>query len=534
MAARSSLIAPSIPTASAGLTMSNQPYSSASSEPGSALVPFASSPETAAPEEPQSALYGSFFIDKTEIAIPITQIQEVVNFPATITPVPLSPPALQGVFNLRGTVIPILNLRAIFQMAECQDASTQKIAIMDMDGVRIGLIFDRTSEILRVDQENITTFSRDRSHHLLRGVIRFEDENRILQVLDCQQVLELDYLPRITAQAQRQQHYKRRSSDQRRQCIAFSIGEVMMAFDIAVVNEIIRIEEVQQSVLSSSICLGMINLRGRVIPIVDFAKAMKMPSSADAASRIDEKCVIIIHYEDAYFGLVVDEIHTITTFYNNELLPMSMDFHALGRVFQGVVSHAEKDDVLLLDHDVLFAMQALRELYHGHQKLYAESQNAAAAKARGEKRTYITFTLNEHFGLPITAISEIVSYTAELMHPPGMPGIIEGLMHLRGEMIPIVNMRHFYKETDYPSRASSKIIILSQQGQKFGLLVDSVDNIVSYYSNEPLKLPPMMYARHSNNHDDIDDAVRLDNNGTTTDYMMLNVETLCRRILAEM
>ena len=53
-------------------------------------------------------LYGSFHLGQTELALPVAALQEVVNYPAAVTSVPLAPSHLLGLFNLRGTLIPIV------------------------------------------------------------------------------------------------------------------------------------------------------------------------------------------------------------------------------------------------------------------------------------------------------------------------------------------------------------------------------------------------------------------------------------------
>ena len=55
-------------------------------------------------------LFGSFLLGPDEFALPASCIREVVNYPDKMTVVPLSPPFLDGMFNLRGTVIPVVNL----------------------------------------------------------------------------------------------------------------------------------------------------------------------------------------------------------------------------------------------------------------------------------------------------------------------------------------------------------------------------------------------------------------------------------------
>ncbi len=59
---------------------------------------------------PETELFGSFLLETDEFALPALSIREVVNLPERITVVPLAPPYLEGMFTLRGSVIPVVNL----------------------------------------------------------------------------------------------------------------------------------------------------------------------------------------------------------------------------------------------------------------------------------------------------------------------------------------------------------------------------------------------------------------------------------------
>ncbi|MBK7889574.1 MAG: chemotaxis protein CheW [Bdellovibrionales bacterium] len=106
----------------------------------------------------ESEIFGSFFLSSSEFAISVTHVQEVVNTPEKYTSFPLAPDYVIGLFNLRGTIIPVINLKALLRLPKTDDESEQKIAIMEMNGICIGLQFDQTGKSFEVAKKNEAIF----------------------------------------------------------------------------------------------------------------------------------------------------------------------------------------------------------------------------------------------------------------------------------------------------------------------------------------------------------------------------------------
>src|SRR6202012_4589429 len=123
---------------------------------------------------PATSLYGSFFLAGVEFALPVAVIQEVVVFPARVTAIPLAPPFLVGVFNLRGIIVPVIDLGTLLGLAVQTVTASRKIAIVDFDGTRVGLVFDETGEMLRVQASDKHAFryTDDAPHHVVKGALK--------------------------------------------------------------------------------------------------------------------------------------------------------------------------------------------------------------------------------------------------------------------------------------------------------------------------------------------------------------------------
>ena len=107
-------------------------------------------------QESVSALAGkylSFRLDQEEYGIPLLKVQEIIGLMA-VTKVPHAPEFIRGVINLRGKIIPVLELRTKFGMAQRPDTDRTSVIVVRVEregvAVTMGLIVDDVSEVLEI------------------------------------------------------------------------------------------------------------------------------------------------------------------------------------------------------------------------------------------------------------------------------------------------------------------------------------------------------------------------------------------------
>jgi len=96
----------------------------------------------------------TFNISNEEFGIEILKVQEIIRL-MEITRVPRAPDFVEGVINLRGKVIPIVDLRRKFGMAAHPHDSQTRIVVVDLSGTIVGFIVDSVSEVLRIDSSTV-------------------------------------------------------------------------------------------------------------------------------------------------------------------------------------------------------------------------------------------------------------------------------------------------------------------------------------------------------------------------------------------
>jgi purine-binding chemotaxis protein CheW len=134
----------------------------------------------------------SFNIGTEEFGIDILKVQEI-NRMVDITRVPRAPDFVEGIINLRGKVIPIIDIRKRFNMELAEQDKNTRIVVVDISGQVMGMVVDSVSEVLRIPAstleptpEVVTSIDSD----YIRGVAKLED--RLLIYLDLSKILSGD------------------------------------------------------------------------------------------------------------------------------------------------------------------------------------------------------------------------------------------------------------------------------------------------------------------------------------------------------
>jgi purine-binding chemotaxis protein CheW len=132
----------------------------------------------------------SFNIGDEEYGVDILRVQEINRMPE-VTQVPNSPDYVNGVINLRGKVIPIVDLRQRFGMARKSNDKNTRIIVADLAGKTYGFVVDAVREVLRIPR-NVTEpppqMIGGTRQDYITGVGKLDD--RLLILLDLDRILE--------------------------------------------------------------------------------------------------------------------------------------------------------------------------------------------------------------------------------------------------------------------------------------------------------------------------------------------------------
>ncbi|HXC93501.1 MAG TPA: chemotaxis protein CheW [Geobacteraceae bacterium] len=133
----------------------------------------------------------TFQLGKEEYGVEIASVQEIIRA-TDITHVPGAPSHVRGVINLRGKIIPVVDLRRRFALASVESSDNQRIIVVELGEKRIGMLVDSVSQVIKVPAgvvEEMPEEATSVDENFIRGVGKLE--SRLIIILDLNKSLLL-------------------------------------------------------------------------------------------------------------------------------------------------------------------------------------------------------------------------------------------------------------------------------------------------------------------------------------------------------
>jgi purine-binding chemotaxis protein CheW len=133
----------------------------------------------------------TFQLGREEYGIEIASVQEIIRA-TDITPVPGAPPHVRGVINLRGKIIPVVDLRTRFALPQAEVNDSQRIVVIELKEKRIGMLVDGVSQVIRIPVgvvEGMPEEAISVDENFIKGIGKLD--NRLVIILDLNKSLLL-------------------------------------------------------------------------------------------------------------------------------------------------------------------------------------------------------------------------------------------------------------------------------------------------------------------------------------------------------
>lgn len=149
---------------------------------------------TGAPLTPDAEQFLTFRLDGLDYGIPIKQVQEIRGW-TRVTPLPNSPRYIKGVLNLRGTIVPIIDLRLRFNLNEATYDACTVIVVVNVGGRLAGLVVDAVSDVINLAPEqrrNPPEFEGHANRQFIQGLSQVDE--KLLVMIDVEKLVTLETL----------------------------------------------------------------------------------------------------------------------------------------------------------------------------------------------------------------------------------------------------------------------------------------------------------------------------------------------------
>jgi purine-binding chemotaxis protein CheW len=235
----------------------------------------------------------TFLLKDEEFGFDIMSVQEIIRLPK-MAKVPRTPDYVDGIANLRGVVLPVIDMRTRFGMERAEETDRTRVLVVDIDGVKTGLRVDRVKQVTRVMRSEIEpppAAIRGTSSDYLEGVVKLDKGQRIVMALNAAHVCEIGITHHSVSAnsvasgseaANKEPADKSTSADTEVQkMVTFRIAKEEFAFHMEHVREILRVTTPNQVPDVPEYVLGVLTVRGQILPVIDLRRLLQQRSLAE-------------------------------------------------------------------------------------------------------------------------------------------------------------------------------------------------------------------------------------------------------------
>lgn len=441
----------------------------------------------------------TFSLGEESFGIDIMNVQEIIRIPELVR-VPQSLPYVRGVSNLRGSILPVIDTRAKFGMTSQDIDSSSRVIVVNVNGRAAGLNVDSVSEIMRVDvrsiEETPASLGSDLDSTSITGVVKREDAGKLVMILDAASLCNIQEDAAVLDQSSGKADVNQSNSVRDEiQIVSFLVGEEEFGLDLGAVREIIRFPAIAKVPNAPDYIKGIIALRNTLIPIIDLRTKLGAGSDqVDAGTR-----VIVVDLNGISVGVTVDRVFEVIRLPRETVFPPPQVFdNQSGEKITGI---ARLDDgqriIMLLDLQDIIYSSMIENLKNDASYLAPEDDAAALDKDAASDEQMVVFRLaGEQYGVHISQIQEITKLV-KITRVPRSPEYVKGVFNLRGDLIPVIDLRKRFAMPCGEQTDRSRIMVAEVNGNKAGIIVDEVLEVLQIPSGCLEEMPGIVNESHN-------------------------------------
>jgi len=436
----------------------------------------------------------TFQLGDDEFGADIMDVKEIIRVP-DITKVPNAPIYVEGACNLRGNVLPIIDGRTRFNLERKTKDESSRVLVIDVDGKATGMVVDKVSEVIRVNTDHIEEppqIVKNVDSDYLNGVVKLDNGNRLIMLLDVVSALNVKNNVKDLINGHDQSGEKKKllvnsastESIEEEQLVSFLLDKEEYAIGIMKVKEIIRVPEIVKIPNCEDYIEGVVSLRNNLLPIIDLRTYFGM----EHMDINDNNRILVVDMGSFTAGIMVDKISEVLRVPTSIIQPPPKFSTQSGEQLKGVAKLNDgKRMILILEPSKLISDDEISGI-SGFNGTLDAAENSITKQLLDEEQL-VTFKIDmEEYGVKIANVEEI-NRMPEVTKIPRAPYFIEGIVNLRGNVIPALDLRRFFKLSEREITDATRIIIVDFEGKRTGIVVDSVSEVIRFEKNL-IETPP--------------------------------------------
>lgn len=257
----------------------------------------------------------SFRIAGQLYGVPLEHVREVITFAGDLTVIPNAADAVVGLIPMRNSVLPLVSLASLMGLDTHRTLdSSSRVVVIEYEGNLVGLVVDEMDVIQRLPEQAIdtvpTVLQRGRGDAQIVAIGRIAEGGLLISILSPEKLFGHHAVAQALSQntGAKSMEAKAEQDDAVEQFLIFQLGEENYGLPIGSVDEVIRVAgEITRIPGAPPFVLGVINLRGKAIPLIDQRSRFDTPSS----THTNKARAIVVTLGTLQAGFVVDAVSEV-------------------------------------------------------------------------------------------------------------------------------------------------------------------------------------------------------------------------------
>ena len=405
---------------------------------------------------PQDGHYGVVRVGGMAVAIAARHLVEAVDRPAEMLGMPQAGTLMRGVFMLRGSLVPVVDLSGLLAGSapprEGDAAPIGQVIVIRCDGASLGIAVDDIGGVLRVTAAQLTPLGGDGGlfdEWITGAALGSGPATQALPVLN---IAALMKTPGVRPAVARRGPVggtpaaDRASAVPRRRFTLARVGATVVAFDFSSVPDVSPLLAVKPFFGSSLALRGMVAWRDTELPLVNLGELLGFPSPGVSAGSAGKPLQMVLQHRHKRIALQVDALLGLHHAAAADVTPLGSGTTLAPACYAGSLRAGEHGIALVLDAEALLAHPLIAAFLDSSPALLAAAAagDGAAEAARlktAARCTYLVYQAGGTCATPLADVEEILAYQGSAVPIDTAGKGMCGLIEQRGRPLELFDLR---------------------------------------------------------------------------------------------
>lgn len=426
------------------------------------------------------AVFGLLRLADMDVAVPLASLREVVPCPAQLAGLPAAADGLLGAMPLRTLVLPVLDLRPLIGRP-ADRGPDQVTVVVAHGGSALGLLVDEVRGMVRVPEATLVPVTATAGELLFDSAFLHPETGCPVSVLDAAAVLGRPGVPVVrdlTRAAAPRDEPGDGTGPAVRRLVTVRCGDSVLALDVASVHTTLPGLAPRPSMLTGSLCRGVVDFAGAEVPVVDPLALLGLGRMPDG----DAGAGLVLDLGHGYVVLALDELLDLVEVPAAGVLPFPPAATRRPDLLTGTVQPGGAAACLVLDGTALMAEPDLVSLATVNTRSDAADPAVPSPHSRtedavdGAGRPYLLHSAGVDVATPLDQVDEILPLPSDLL-PADVGGAVLGVALHRDTAVPVVDLATVLGRSPAGGSVTSCLLLVEVDGAQVAFAIGALRGI---------------------------------------------------------